>query len=129
MNLYIPAFAIAHAREARRDHLLSTDVLAAIYLYSSDCLSSLGDIRKIASFVREICDFREPLWIIQSRYFANLHSGEEGLGPLVTVPEHLKDFLDLRNTSDIKEEDYAEYLLGKLLQADQELKSLLASHG
>ena len=126
MSMYIPSFAIIHAKESNRDHLKSADVLAGVYVYSSDCFSSLGDLQVLIPTVRRICDFSEPLWIIQSRYFANLHPGPEGLGPQVNVPEHLKSFFDSPSIATLTGEKSAALLLEKLLEVDVTLKSKLA---
>jgi len=52
MSMYIPSFAIIHAKESNRDHLKSADVLAGVYVYSSDCFSSLGDLQVLIPTVR-----------------------------------------------------------------------------
>lgn len=125
MSMYIPSFAIIHATEADRDQLVAADVLAGIYLYSNDCLSTLDDVAVVIPKVRKICGFSEPLWIIRSRYFANLHLRGEGFGPFVNTPGHLRCFVDFKAIASMNPEESAAILLGRLLEAEPELREQL----
>jgi hypothetical protein len=127
LSTYISAFSIVHATEANRVSLVSADVLAGIYLYEPETFAALGELNSVIPNVRGICGFTEPLWIIRSRYFANVHLRPEGFGPVVNVPKHLKDFLDVHALSKLMGgESGPTVLLEKLLEADPELKSRLA---
>jgi hypothetical protein len=105
---------------------VGADVLAGIYLYEPETFATLGELNSVIPIVRDICGFTEPLWIIRSRYFANVHLRPEGFGPVVNVPKHLKAFLDVHALSKLKEDESGPaVLLKKLMEADSELKSCL----